>query len=141
MPRDRGQNAMAGAPRAQENSLAPDPGAVVRQLHAMVREARVPLTDPTVDNLDDCRGRLDEVAGAVRKLQASLPGADRKRDAALRAPLAALRAEIARVAILLDGAAAFHVGWMRLAGCMVSGYTADGTPAAPEATRRVLVEV
>jgi hypothetical protein len=60
---------------------------------------------------------------------------------ALAGPLASLRAEIGRVAMLLDSAAAFHVGWMHLAACMMSGYTADGTPAAPETGRRVSLEI
>ena len=138
MPRDRGQLETAGAPKG--SGQTPEPTAVVGQLHAKVREARAQLIDPTAGNVDDCRGRLEEVASALRKLQASLPSADHRRDATL-APLAALRAEIARVAILLDGAAAFHVGWMHQAACMMSGYTADGTPAAPETGRRVSLEI
>jgi hypothetical protein len=139
---------MSRSNRRQEAGAAPlakppegDAAAAVRQLHAMVRDARMRLTAPTVENLDDCRRRLDEAAEAFGKLQAALPSRDPKHDAALSAPLGALRAEIARVAILLDGAAAFHTGWMRRAACMVSGYGADGTPAQPEARRRVLLEI
>jgi hypothetical protein len=138
MPRYRGQHETAGALKL--GGQPPQPAAVIRQLHAMVREARVPLIDPTAGNLDDCRGRLDEVARALRKLLAGLPGGDPKQDAALAAPLASLRAEIGRVAMLLDSAAAFHMGWMHLAACMVSGYAADGTPATPEPARRVSLE-
>jgi hypothetical protein len=141
MRRNKGNSATSGAPRFRENLSGAEPADIVRQLHAMVREARVPLTAPTVENLDDCRRRLDEAAGELRRLQASLPGTDPESDAALAAPLAALRSEIARVATMLDGAAAFHVGWIRLAARLVSGYTADGTPAAPESARRVLAEV
>lgn len=139
MPRDRGQHETAGALKL--GGQPPEPAAVVRQLHAMVRESRVPLIDPTAGNLDDCRGRLDEVASALRKVLAGLPGGDPKQDVALAEPLASLRAEIGRVAMLLDRAAAFHMGWMHLAACMVSGYTADGTPATPEPARRVSLEV
>jgi hypothetical protein len=138
MPRDRGQHETVGAPNA--GGQMPQPAALIGHLHAMVREAQTPLLDPTAENLDDCRGRLDEVTSALRKLVAGLPGSDPQQDAALAKPLASLRAEIGRVAILLDSAAAFHVGWMHLAACMVSGYTADGT-SAPEHARRVLLEV
>jgi hypothetical protein len=74
-------------------------------------------------------------------LQSSLPSGDSSRDGALAAHLASLRTEIAGVQILLDGAAAFYAGWMRLAASMFSGYTANGNPAPPETGRRVLVEV
>jgi hypothetical protein len=120
---------------------AADPEAAVRQLQAMVRKARMRLTAPTIENLDDCRGRLEQAIGLLRQLQTGLPSGDPKRDAALRAPLGELRAEIARVNILLDGAAAFHTGWVRLAASMVAGYKADGNPAQPESIRNVWLEV
>jgi hypothetical protein len=141
MSRGNGHKDTVAAAPAHAKPLEGDAAAAVRQLHAMVREARTRLTAPTIENLDDCRRRLDEAAQAFAKLQAALPSRDPKRDASLSAPLEALRAEIASVAILLDGAAAFHTGWMRLAACMVSGYGADGAPAQPEATRRVLLEI
>src|SRR6266852_6162257 len=109
MPRDRGQLETAGAPKGAGQT-----------------------PEPTAVNVDDCRGRLEEVASALRKLLAGLPNSRHKHHVALAEPLASLRAEIGRVAMLLDSAAAFHVGWMHLAACMMSGYTADGTPAAPE---------
>jgi hypothetical protein len=113
----------------------------VGELRVMVREARTQLTTPTIENLEDCRRRLNEAATAFERLQITLPSRDPLRDAALAAPLGALRAEIAAVAILLDGAAAFYTGWMRLASSMISGYTAHGTPPASEVRRRVLLEV
>ena len=139
MPRDRGQHETAGA--LNGSGQGPEPAAVVGQLHAMVREARAQLVDPTAGNVDDCRRRLDEVASALRKLLARLPNGGQKHQVTLAEPLASLRAEIGRVAMLLDSAAAFHMGWMHLAACMVSGYTADGTPAMPETARRVLLEI
>ena len=143
MPRDRGQHETAGALKAggQMPELAAEPVGVVRQLHAMLREARAQLIDPTAGNVDDCGGRLDEVASALRKLLAGLPKGGHKDQLALAEQLASLRAEIGRVAMLLDSAAAFHVGWMHRAACMVSGYTADGTPATPETARRVSLEI
>jgi hypothetical protein len=107
----------------------------------MVREAGMQLIDPTADNVDNCGGRLDEVANALRKLLAGLPNAGQEHNVALAEPLASLRAEIGRVAMLLDTAAAFHMGWMHRAACMVSGYTADGTPATAETARRVSLEI
>lgn len=139
MRRDRESGSAAGA--LKSGGQPAEPAAIVRQLRATVAEARQPLLDPTPGNLDECRRRLDEVAIALRTLQAGLPGSEPKRKAALGEPLAALRAEIGRVAMLLDGAAAFHMGWMHRAACMVSGYTANGVPATPEPSRRVSLEV
>jgi hypothetical protein len=139
MRRDREQHETAGA--LDGSGQTPEPAAelvaVVRRLHAMVREARALLIDPTAGNVDDCGRRLDEVASALRKLLAGLPDGGQKHQLAL----ASLRAEIGRVAMLLDSAAAFHMGWMHRAACMVSGYTANGTPATPETARRVSLEI
>jgi hypothetical protein len=125
----------------QRQAQTADPTEAVRELQAMVREARARLIAPTLENLDDCRGRLDQAIALLRELRTGLPSGDPKRDAALRAPLGELRAEIARVTILLDGAAAFHTGWVRLAASMVAGYKADGNPAQPESIRRICLEV
>lgn len=118
-----------------------DPSATVKQLQERVRQARAQLISPTPENLDECRRRLDEAVNQLRQLQTLLPSGDFRRDSSLRAPLGELRAEIARLNILLDGAAAFHTGWVRLAASMVAGYTADGTPGQPEPARRVWLEV
>jgi len=124
-------------------STAPrvDPEAAVKQLQEMVREARLQLISPTPQNLSDCRLRVDEAVNRLRKLQTALPSDDIRRDSMLRAPLGELRAEIARLNTLLESAAAFHTGWVRLAASMVAGYTADGTPGQPEPARRVWLEV
>lgn len=118
-----------------------DSAAIVGQLQALLRDARARLTAPTWQNLDECRRRLDQAADALRRLGTVTPTGDRKRDLALRTRLQDLRAEISRVAVLLDGAAAFHAGWMRQAASMVAGYTAGGTPAPPETGRRLWMEV
>lgn len=118
-----------------------DPLATVRQLQETVREARAQLISPTPENLDECRRRVDEAVNVLRQLQTGLPSGDFHRDSSLRAPLGELRSEIARLNILLEGAAAFHTGWVRLAASMVAGYTADGTPGQPEPARRVWLEV
>ncbi len=123
------------------NVQAPDPAAVLRSVQEMVRDARALLIDPNPENLGECRSRVDEAVNVLRQLQSGLPSGDLKRDSSLRAPLGELRAEIARLHILLDSAAAFHTGWVRLAASMVAGYTADGTPGQPEPKRRVWMEV
>lgn len=112
----------------------------VRELQTMVREARALLTNPTAEHLEACRSRLEEAVHALGRLQSSLPTGDPSRDKPLAAPLGALRTEIAGVQTLLDGAAAFYSGWMRLACSMASGYTANGSPAPSETRYRVLVE-
>jgi len=138
MGRDRGQSDAVGA--LKFGGQPPEPAALIRQLRAAVCEARAQLIYPTAGNLDECRERLNEVASALRTWLAGLPGSEPKR-MELAEPVAALRAEIGRVAMLLDSAAAFHMGWMHMAACMVSGYTANGTPATPEPSRRVSLEV
>src|SRR5580765_3931786 len=70
MPRDRGQHETADA--LKDSGQTSEPAAVIGQLHAMVREARTQLIDPTADNVDDCGRRLGEVASALRKLPAGL---------------------------------------------------------------------
>lgn len=118
-----------------------DPAAAVKKLQETVREARAQLVSPTPENLDECRRRVEEAVNVLRQLQTGLSSGNFRRDSSLRAPLGQLRAEIARLNILLDGAAAFHTGWVRLAASMVAGYTADGTPGQPEPTRRLWLEV
>jgi len=112
----------------------------VRELHAIVGEVRTLLTNPTAESLDACRTRLEEAVQALGRLQSSLASRDSSPDRAMASQLAALRTEIAGIQILLDSIAAFYTGWMRLAASMVSGYTANGSPATPETGRRVLVE-
>ena len=130
-------------PAADSGSLAPRvvPEATVKQLQEMVRDARLQLISPTPQNLSDCRLRVDEAVNLLRQLQTGLPSGDMRRDSSLRAPLGELRAEITRLNTLLESAAAFHTGWVRLAASMVAGYTADGTPGQPEPARRVWLEV
>jgi len=132
----RGKHIPAGG----AGRLDPNAAARVRELHALVQEARTLLTNPTSESLDACRSRLEEAVNALGSLQSSLRGGDLSRDRALAAPLGALRSEIAGVQILLDGAAAFYTGWMRLASSLASGYTADGSPAPAETACRLLVE-
>src|SRR5579863_4515200 len=116
MPRNK-----TGAERAGNFAERLDPSATARQLQEIVRQARAQLISPTPENLDECRRRLDEAVNQLRHLQTLLPSGDFRRDSSLRAPLGELRAEIARLNILLDGAAAFHTGWVRLAASMVAG--------------------
>jgi len=127
--------------RAKTHAGHGDPTVQVQALESVVRQARERLIAPSPANLDECRGRLEEAVNALRQLQMTLPGNDPVRNATLRAPLAALRAEIARLKTLLDNAAAFHHGWMRLAASIIAGYQADGNPAPTETIRRVWLEV
>jgi hypothetical protein len=131
--------------RPSDSSRLPVPASdqmgAVAHLQRAVHDASQLLTEPTVANLDDCRGRIEQAVTAMHQLQAGLPSGHFKQDAALRRPLWGLHADIARLTILLDGAAAFHTGWVRLAASMVAGYTADGTPGQPEPSRSVWLEV
>ncbi|HVP48463.1 MAG TPA: hypothetical protein VMT32_17835 [Bryobacteraceae bacterium] len=125
----------------RDNRISGEPADLVREVSAIVQEARARLTAPTVESLGSCRSLLEQAILAVEKLQKSLPSGSPWRDKDLAAALGALRTEIAGVQILLDGAATFYTGWTRLASSMASGYTADGNPAPAETSRRVLMEV
>jgi hypothetical protein len=126
--------------RPNNRQLLTDPVTSVRQLLAVVHEAGTRLAVPNAQAINECRDRLDEAAELLQNLGIAMPGGDRKRDAALRSLLKALRVEVNHVAILLDSAAAFHAGWMYRAASMVAGYTAGGSPALPEAGRRLWLE-
>jgi hypothetical protein len=115
--------------------------ATAQRLQRVVADARQLLTEPTVENLNECRSRLEGAVKELQQLQTTVPSGNFRRDAALRAPLGSLRTEIARLTILLDGAAAFHTGWVRLAASMAAGYTAAGTPGEPEPNRSLWLEV
>ena len=119
----------------------PDAVEQVRRLEMLVRDGRERLSAPTITNLDHSRGRLEEAADSLRTLQMGLPGHTPAETAALRVQLGKLRAEIARLTVLLDSAATFYTGWVRLASSMIAGYQADGNPARPEAVRRLWLEV
>lgn len=136
MPRNNDQAAAPEAPAGSQDHTA-----VVKGLQSMVREARARLISPTPENLEECRRRVDDAVNVLREVQTGLSAGGHRRYASLRAPLGELRAEIARLNILLDGAAAFHSGWVRLAASMVAGYKADGTPGPTEPARRVWLEV
>lgn len=118
-----------------------DPVAMVAQFLGKVREARGILSNPTADNLDECRRKLDVVAAEFQQSQALFPNVDLSGRTVLAAELGKLRAEIMRIAILLDGASGFYRGWIRLVGSMASGYTASGTPAPLETRGQVLLEI
>jgi hypothetical protein len=120
---------------------ASDQMGAVAHFQRAVRHASQLLTEPSVANLDDCRGRIEQTVIAMHRLQAGLPSGNFKQDATLRRALGCLRADITLLTILLDGAAAFHSGWVRLAASMVAGYTAAGTPGQPELSRSVWLEV
>lgn len=124
-----------------DNQHPVDAAAATGQLRDVIRDVCLRLIDPTVANIDECRRRLGETGLLFHQLQSSLPTGDRKRDAALRAPLQGLRADLNRAAVLLDGAASFHAGWIRMAESLVAGYTAGGSPGTPEARRTVWLEV
>ncbi len=98
---------------------------------ADVREARRLLTRPTADSLGQCAARMESALERLRGFQ-PVPGAATE--------LAALRKEVALAAALIEGAAAFYVGWGRLLFSAACGYTARGEPASPGPLRRVSVE-
>lgn len=136
MPRNKSRAEDVGIPPQH-----PAPAPAVKQLQEMVRNARALLIAPTPENLNECRRRVEKAVHLLRQLQTGLPSGDVQHDSSLRAPLGELRAEIARLSTLLESAAAFHSGWVRLAASMTAGYTADGTPGRPEPMRRVWMEV
>jgi len=113
----------------------------ILRLQNVLREARMQLIGASVENLDNCQCQVSDAADQLRQLQMAIGREKKKRAAGLSAPLRDLRAEITYIAILLDSAAAFHTGWVRLARSLSSGYSAGGTPVHPEAARRVALEM
>lgn len=126
---------------AADTSHTTDAAAEVRRAQMLVQDARERLTVPSIANLDHCRSRLEEAADGVRALQTGLPGHQPAQKAALLLQLGTLRTEIARLAQLLDSAAGFHTGWVRLGSSLIAGYQADGNPARPEPVRRLSLEI
>jgi hypothetical protein len=121
--------------------MNPDLGADIRRLHDLLHEAHEQAIAASIENLNACHSRLNHAADQLRQLQTAIARDKKKCDAALSGPLRALRSEITRVAILMDSAAAFHTGWLCLSRSLGSGYSADGTPAQLEPTRRVALEI
>jgi len=118
-----------------------DLAADILRLHSLLREAIAKVIAPSIEDLNDCHSRLNHAADQLRQLQMAIARNKTKCDASLSGPLRALRSEITRVAILMDSAAAFHTGWLCLSRSLASGYSADGTPAQLEPTRRVALEI
>ena len=127
--------------RVSHQPLNRDLAADIRRLHSLLQEAHAQVIDPSIENLNACHTRLNHAADGLRQLQMGIARDRTKRDASLSGLLGALRSEITRVAILLDSAAAFHTGWLCLSSSLAFGYSADGTPAQPEPTPRVALEI
>jgi hypothetical protein len=104
--------------------------AVSRAL-AGVREARRLLLCPTAGSLQECAAHIESAVQSVREFK-PVPGA--------AAELADLRKEAALATALLEGAAAFQLGWARLLFTAACGYTARGEPAPPGPLRTVSVK-
>jgi hypothetical protein len=77
--------------------------------------------------------RLKELEMAIRS-GASGPGK------VLRTELRRLGKELAQANALLEHAASFHSGWMRLLASTTGGYNPQGEPARREPIRRVSIQ-
>lgn len=102
-----------------------------------LRRAHSRLEDPSVEQVDQCRRELEEAVALLQGVPDLLPAGHRVSRVRFLAAAQGVRRELVRVRALLESAAAFHLGWRNLRASLVSGYTAQGVPAALPGSPRV----
>lgn len=117
-----------------------DTRAWVAQTRSGVRQARLLITTPSPQTLDRCRPLLEEATACLVRVRDSLNRAGQHREPALLTELTGLEQDVAGLGLLLEHAAGFYSGWIRLRNSLAGGYTAQGKPAEPGPSRRVSVE-
>lgn len=109
---------------------------VVRHLE----RAGLDLLVPTPEKLEEVAGELERAESRLRELlrPAGAPGAGPPgtEPHALRQ----LRRQVGRVAALLENAGALRLGWARVLGVMIAGYTSRGEPVPLEAPAGIVIE-
>lgn len=114
---------------------AEDPGNLLDQARSALRQARGLLLAPSPQALDECLPLLEEAGTRLNQMRQT--GGE---EALPVAKLEQLQRDVIHFRMLLENAAGFHAGWVRLRGCLTGGYTAHGDPARLEPDRRVSVE-
>jgi hypothetical protein len=101
-----------------------------------LREVRGALEQPSVVRIDQCREELQKMVGILQGIPRQFGELPANRDGVLAGALAARR-ELRRIRDLLESAAGFHQGWRQFRATFLSGYTAQGAPAAVPGTHRL----
>jgi hypothetical protein len=96
------------------------------------------LTSPTAEALDSCSALMEAVGELLMDGHARIAEAQRD-PAALEAAWSVRRAFL-RAVKLLEGAAAFHTGWVAIRGSITGGYTSRGEPAQVLHPGRISIE-
>ena len=109
--------------------------ATLARARSEVAEVRRLLLNPTPISVARCAGHLHEASAALSALQRELPEEPVPR---LKADLRNLRRELEHAGKLLEGSAAWHIGWARIVAS-AGGYTQSGV--LPELSARARLSV
>jgi hypothetical protein len=105
-----------------------------------VRQASLLVAQPNPEALDRCQALLEEARRELQSATHSFDPRNAEGEAGMRAGLAELRRRLAGLSLLLDHAAGFYAGWVRLRNTLTGGYTAEGEPAPPVSAGRLSLE-
>jgi hypothetical protein len=108
-------------------------------LAALGRVSRL-LAHPTPESLDACQPLLEQVRIGLRQAAARGGQLPPGVQAQLRADLTEMRKLLWRTHLLLEQAAGFYSGWLRLKNILTGGYTAQGEPVPALAQSRLSLE-
>ncbi len=112
------------------------------QAQAAAESARRLLVFPSVANLDQSRSHLEQACASLKELARTSDPSAAGRGSDMIARLRALQLTGRRVAVLVEGAASFQAGWLRVVSDLAAtgGYTPEGQPAPQLAPRSLSIE-
>jgi hypothetical protein len=117
-----------------------EPERWLETVHAAVQEANRLLMDPKPEALEGSAAVLEQARRGLQRAVDSFNLSNPPAKAGMRAELEELRKGLRGHDLLLEHAAAFYDGWVRLRNSLTGGYTAQGEPAPVEPGRRLLIE-
>lgn len=109
-------------------------------LNAAVQEANQLLMEPKPEALERSAALLEQARRGLRTAVDSFNVSGPPAGAGMRAGMEELRKGLRGQSLLLEHAAGFYDGWVRLRNSMTGGYTAEGQPAPVEPGKRLLIE-
>ena len=118
----------------------PEPEKWLDAIQAAIQEANRLLTDPKPEALDRSAALLEQARRGLRTAVNSFNLSTPPARAGIRAELEELQKGLRGQTLLLEHAAGFYDGWVRLRNSMTGGYTAEGEPAPVEPGKRLLIE-
>jgi hypothetical protein len=87
-----------------------------------------------------CQPYLAASIARLKELETAVRSGENGHGKVLRTELRRLRKELAQANALLEHAASFHSGWMRLLASITGGYNPQGEPARREPIRRISIQ-